>query len=127
MRAHYRGEEDGLSLYEAGFGALFVKAAGELPTPGQAVMLSFRPEAISVSFDGKPKPSPNPLRVILEHLTYLGESEQLLLQTADAQQLRATIFNPPSHALVGGVPVICCVAPEHIMVLPDDRGDGVQT
>ncbi len=118
VHATYRGDDDGHHLFECGFGHLLTKRPKQVLSPGQAVTLSFRPETISVQVDGAARPSVNPLRLVLEHLTYLGESEQLALRTSDQQILRANIFNPPEHDLQEGTVVVCNVDPEHILVLP---------
>jgi ABC-type Fe3+/spermidine/putrescine transport system ATPase subunit len=127
VNATYRGEEQGLLLFECGFGHLRAKRQAAALSLGQAVTLSFRPETIEVSVDGAAQNSVNPLRVFLEHLTYLGESEQLALRTADQQVLRANIFNPPEHDLSEGVAIVCNVDPEHILVLPVELDQGAGT
>lgn len=85
---------------------------------GSKVTLSFRPEAVAVDFNGASLSGDNMLELSVEHLTYLGESEQLALRGPDQLALKAAVFNPPDHDLQDGKPVRCRVLPEDVLILP---------
>jgi ABC-type Fe3+/spermidine/putrescine transport system ATPase subunit len=117
----YLGAESGLHRVETPFGTLRAKEATSSFQAGQDVTLSFRPEAVQMDFMGQRTAAAagaNELRVTLEHLTYLGESEQLRLKTASGHSLKANVFNPPAHETKDGTPFGCRVDAEHVLVLP---------
>lgn len=97
-----------------------VKAANRMGTfkAGDAVTLSVRPEAIQMEFPTRPLTgkTDNQLRLTLEHMTYLGESEQFHFK-GDGCKLKANIFNTPIHSLTEGAAVLCQIAPEDALVL----------
>ncbi len=120
----YEGTENGRHVVRTGFGRVLAgKMRPEVRAiPKEAVTLSFRPEAIKVDFSGKDTMArENPLRLALEHLTYLGESEQLQLKASDRTVLKAAIFNPPDHGLKDGDAASCWVDPADVLVLPVER------
>lgn len=85
---------------------------------GEDVTLSFRPETMRIDFSGTGNQSDNPLDVTLEHLTYLGECEQMQLRGPTGESVKASIFNPPEHTLKDGDKVRCQIAASDILVLP---------
>lgn len=92
---------------------------------GTNVTLSFRPEAIRVALgSASGKNQVNSFQVDLEHLTYLGESEQLQLRQG-TQRLKANLFNA-THDWREGDKVTMQVAPADVTVLPEqvDMGPG---
>lgn len=117
----YKGDEGGLHKVETGFGMLAAKQGFGGMKPGALVSVSFRPEAVQVDFAKGAGSGINPLKVTLEHLTYLGESEQFQLKTTNGEFLKASVFNPPLHDLKDGDPVVCHVAPEDVLILPTEK------
>jgi ABC-type Fe3+/spermidine/putrescine transport system ATPase subunit len=67
---------------------------------GDKVIVSIRPESIELDLKS-PRYEVNTYDVTLNHLTYLGESEQLLLNKGDTL-IRATLFNSQNHGLTDG-------------------------
>ena len=109
---------------DTGFGPIFAeRLAPEFsPKAGDAVTVSFRPEAMKLDFGGKAAMTmANPLRLVLEHLTYLGESEQFVLKTSDVKILKAQVFNPPEHGLRDGDAVSAWIDPPDVQVLPREE------
>lgn len=93
---------------------------GDTLTAGDKVLLSIRPEAIKVfrpSTDNQ-----NKFTMLVDHLTYLGESEQLSLTptTGDSDlQLKATLFNVSHLDIEVGKESDFYVDPHDLQVLPD--------
>lgn len=123
----YAGAENGLHTVQTSFGTFTAKhIRPELKaSKGTPVTLSFRPETIHVEFaerDPLAKTAhPNRLHLALEHLTYLGESEQLQFSASDKTLLKAQIFNPPDHGLKDGDAALCWVDPADVLILPVER------
>jgi ABC-type Fe3+/spermidine/putrescine transport system ATPase subunit len=88
---------------------------------GSAVVVSFRPEAVQVDFGNAAFTGDNQLDLTLEHLTYLGESEQLALRGSQGVPVKASVFNPPDQVLNDGDRVRCRVLPEDVLVLPVEK------
>jgi ABC-type Fe3+/spermidine/putrescine transport system ATPase subunit len=88
---------------------------------GSTVVVSFRPEAVQVDFGNAGFTGDNQLELTLEHLTYLGESEQLALRGSKGIAVKASVFNPPDQVLNDGDRVRCCVLPEDVLVLPVEK------
>lgn len=93
----------------------------ELPVKtGDRVHISIRHEAVMVKFGDKALGLENPLKVTLEHLTYLGESEQFLMHTSSGEVLKSSNFHTPEHNLKEGDHVECGIAASDILILPFD-------
>jgi ABC-type Fe3+/spermidine/putrescine transport system ATPase subunit len=121
----YKGKDGSLHTVETPFGLIKAGAAVGSYQAGTPVTLSFRPEAIRADFADAATAAGegvNRLELVLEHLTYLGESEQLQLRGAFAGKngpgLKAAVFNPPDHDLADGSPVRCRLEPSDVLVLP---------
>ncbi|MCX6126502.1 MAG: ABC transporter ATP-binding protein, partial [Proteobacteria bacterium] len=65
---------------------------------GSNVLVSVRPESLAVELAAQSDET-NRFHMTLQHLTYLGESEQLQLARGD-HQLKVSLFNPGPHGLV---------------------------
>jgi ABC-type Fe3+/spermidine/putrescine transport system ATPase subunit len=118
----YKGTEKGLHAIETGFGKIYSSQENNRFKAGDQIVVSFRPEAVQVDFSGKAVPvEVNPLRVTLEHLTYLGESEQFQMKTTNNEHLKANIFNPPDHNLKDGDVVISHIAPADVLMLAREK------
>jgi ABC-type Fe3+/spermidine/putrescine transport system ATPase subunit len=118
----YKGTENGLHIIETGFGKIFSSQKNTSFKAGDQIVVSFRPEAVHVDFSGKPTAvQVNPLRVTLEHLTYLGESEQFQMKTSNNEYLKANIFNPPDHTLKDGDIVVSHIAPSDVLMLAREK------
>ena len=119
--------ESGKHTMKTAFGLLTASRTMTVLRTGQKYMVSIRPEAVKLQLSGA-SPSPaNPLNLKLEHLTYLGESEQFQLLSADGSELRASIFNPPDHKLATGDTITGWVAPEDVLVLPVETDHSAST
>ncbi len=99
------------------FGELRCGGASGSVNVGDQVTVSVRPEAIHVHFNGA-SDLPNLLRLKLEYLTYLGESEQLQLRASDGTAIKANVFNPPEHNLSDGTELVCHIDSDDLLVLP---------
>ncbi len=112
------GKDGANYTVETSCGRFTAKAGASSFKSGDDVTLSFRPEAILVDFSGKGAGiAGNQLKVTLDHLTYLGESEQLQLRAAGDQIFKASVFNPPDHDIKDGDTVTCMVRAEDVLVL----------
>lgn len=120
----YRGMEGGLHIVETSFGSLRSSVSAQSFANNAEVTVSFRPEAIAPALDpslavADSRGFANSLQLTLEHLTYLGESEQLQLRAADGTALKASLFNPPDRQLQEeGSAITCRIAAESVLVLP---------
>jgi len=95
---------------------------------GAKVALSVRPEAVQVSWKGASQSdATNKLSLKLEHLTYLGESEQFFLKGADGKGIKANLYHSPNHSFGEGDTVPCVLDPEDVLVLPPQKDMGPGT
>lgn len=118
----YKGLQKGLHQVETGFGVISSAQKEVGFKVGAQVAISFRPEAVLVDFAAKGHANHvNSLRVSLEHLTYLGESEQFQMKAANGEGVKASVFNPPEHNLKDGDVVICHVEPHDVLILPLEK------
>ncbi len=85
---------------------------------GDKVHLSIRHEAVDVDFGRAPFNSEFTLKLRLEHLTYLGESEQFKLKNDSGDFFKSTVFHTPEHNISDGDEITCGVSAEDIVVLP---------
>jgi iron(III) transport system ATP-binding protein len=106
-------------LPEQGPGAQVQTPMGTLktsaaPPQGAADLLcSIRPESFRLAADG----DLNRLHGCVVESTYLGESAQLAVRTADGAVLRAVILNPGREDLTPR-PIILAVSPDDVALLP---------
>lgn len=93
--------------------------------PGMDVCLSIRPEAVSVIWENELEGN-NVFSLELEHLTYLGESEQFYFKDANGLALKANLYHTPDHRFKEGDLVSCQFKPSDVLVLPpqQDMGPG---
>jgi len=88
---------------------------------GDRCALSIRPESIKVRMSqGEEEPQYNPMKLTLESLTYLGESEQLLL-SGSGVSIKANVFNPSLHKPSEGEVLAVGVHPDHVLVLCEEN------
>lgn len=120
VNGSYKGSENGLHKVELPFGIISAQHGFDDMKVGATVSVSFRPEAVKVDFSRGAANAVNPLSVTLEHLTYLGESEQFHLKTKSNESLKASVFNPPLHDLKDGDSVVCHVDPSDVLILPTE-------
>ena len=93
-------------------------AAGEVK-PDDRVFVSIRPEAIEIRDTASD--AVNSFKYKLDHLTYLGESEQLQISTADGSApLKATIFHAPEEGRKDGDEIYINIDPQDALVLPHE-------
>lgn len=86
---------------------------------GDDVLVSIRPEALQVAFNSStPIGTENEMKLKLEQLVYLGDTEQFQFKCDDGTSLRASAFNPPYHGFTEGSLVTCAVAPADLLALP---------
>ncbi len=121
----YAGFADNNHMVKTDVGELRAARAMGTWKPGDKVSLSVRPEAMRPSLGGV-QGSGNRLELKLDHLTYLGESEQLQLKTPSTM-VKASIFNPPEHTTREGDTVTCWIAPDDLLVLPAPVAMGPRT
>lgn len=95
---------------------------------GAKVTLSVRPEAVQVNWKGGAQSDVgNTIYLKLEHLTYLGESEQFLLKGANGSGIKANLYHAPNHTFGEGDSVPCVLDPEDVLVLPPQKDMGPGT
>ena len=110
---------DELLLETKSLGKLRAKASSYKPEMGSEVLLSMRPEAIHIDWNGSLSLD-NSFELSVEHLTYLGESEQFLLRSDDNKAMKINFYHAPEHNFVEGSRIKCGVKMEDILVLPAD-------
>jgi ABC-type Fe3+/spermidine/putrescine transport system ATPase subunit len=127
LTAEYLGSKDGLHSVKTSIGAIDASRSMTNAKSGDRVMISFRPEAVKLNLSGGEFTSDNRLALKLDHLTYLGESEQFQLIGSDGTLVRASVFNPPDHTLAVGDSVTAWVAAEDVLVLPIETDQPAST
>jgi ABC-type Fe3+/spermidine/putrescine transport system ATPase subunit len=83
---------------------------------GDRVSVSLRPEAIAIDWEKKGT-GENYFQTQIEHLTYLGESEQFLLKSKTTS-LKVNFYHAPDHSFKDGDALGCAVAASDVLVLP---------
>jgi len=90
------------------------------PASGQKCMVSIRPEMLQIKVDpSSPEPAQNKLKLALDRLTYLGESEQIQLKQG-ALILRGSVFKPTSHMPEEGTLLAVGVDPSDVLLLDEE-------
>lgn len=121
LNGTYKGQDGRVHSIETALGLIRATGATETFKVNEPVTLSFRPEAMAFDFgNGHPVKIANALRLKLDHMTYLGESEQLQLSGPGGLRLKASVFNPPDHDLKDGDAITCTVDAEDVLVLPPE-------
>ena len=82
-----------------------LEATGDFQV-GDEVIVAIRPEAVQIGWSGKLE-TDNPIALSLEHLTYLGESEQFQLRASDGTSVKANFYHTPEHDFKEGDTVHC--------------------
>jgi len=130
---------NGTFVRKDGDGFLVKTSLGELKAgrsvvscnAGDSVSISVRPEAIVPKFDGfTPASACNTVDLIVDHVTYLGESEQFQLHgTGDGSdtKIKASLFNPGFHNIGAGSKVTCFLSVKDMLVLPPQKDMGPGT
>lgn len=107
------------ALVDTPLGPIVTKYKGSFRS-GDAVSLSIRPCDITVGTeDNQGTSAANNFTLPLECSTYLGEVEQLNLQTSFAKPIKVNVYHPHS-AWSPGRKILCRVDPEHVVLLPTD-------
>ncbi len=118
-----RGTDD---VVDTSMGKFFAGSRRDVFDIGSEVTLSFRPESVQIRPLKAASSEENSFTVTLDHLTYLGESEQLQLCHAQ-HRLRANVFNAETSKISDGDRVIMYVAPADVTVLPESQDFGPGT
>ncbi|RYZ54065.1 MAG: ABC transporter ATP-binding protein [Proteobacteria bacterium] len=84
---------------------------------GEKVSLSLRPEAIHIDWTNKGS-GENYFKCNVEHLTYLGESEQFLLRCDGGHCIKVNFYHAPDHSFHEGSVVGCTIDASDVLVLP---------
>ena len=99
--------------------------------PGDSISISVRPEAIIPNINGlKPDFASNSIDLIVDHVTYLGESEQFQLNGVGAAKdlkIKANLFNPGIHAISSNTKLTCSLAIKDLLVLAPNKDMGPRT
>ncbi len=116
--------QNGETLVKTSFGSLRSTFKGQTFKAGDKVSLSLRPEAIHIDWSKSGQGS-NFFKTTVEHLTYLGESEQFLLKTGAGENLKVNFYHAPLHDFHAGSEVGCTIEPSDVLVLPpNELGQG---
>ena len=99
------------------FGLLRSTHQSESFKVGDKVSLSLRPEAIHIDWT-RSGTGENYFKCNVEHLTYLGESEQFLLRTEGGHCLKVNFYHAPVHDFREGSDIGCTIDPSDVLVLP---------
>ncbi|MEI8026127.1 MAG: ABC transporter ATP-binding protein [Pseudomonadota bacterium] len=90
------------------------------PSSGQKCMVSIRPEMLQIRIDpSSPEPTRNKLRLALDRLTYLGESEQIQLKHGSLL-VRGSVFRPTSHMPEEGTLLSVGVDSSDVLLLAEE-------
>ncbi len=116
----------GIYQVETSFGRFEANHFADEFAVGAAVSLSLRPEAILIDWEKKGQGS-NFFKLKVEHLTYLGESEQFQLRSEDGQPIKVNFYHAPEHSFVEGDAIGCMIAAEDVLVLPPNTEMGPGT
>lgn len=108
-----RSRDASTILLETPAGLLVGTAAASTATPGTAVDVGFRPEAVRL----RPEGQDNLIEAEIEQVTYLGETEQYRLKGPGETRFKAFEQNPESLRAVGAR-LRCQVAPADLFVIP---------
>ncbi|MCX6131437.1 MAG: ABC transporter ATP-binding protein [Proteobacteria bacterium] len=93
---------------------------------GAAVSLSIRPEAIQIDWNRQGLGS-NSFKAKVEHLTYLGESEQFQLKTTDGKSIKVNFYHAPIHNFGEGDAIEFAVSADDVLILPPSQEMGPGT
>jgi ABC-type Fe3+/spermidine/putrescine transport system ATPase subunit len=106
-------------LVDTPIGLLRAAPARHSAPVNDRVTLSIRPEAIRLEYVGDGARL-NHLAMVLDHLTYLGESEQLTLRAPGPTKrlIRSSLFHSSARHLDEGHTLNVAIAPEDVLVLP---------
>ena len=128
VKGQVTGTGDGSSfVVNCNLGEIKAGRASFTPKVGDKVNVSVRPEAIGVHFDGKTNGADNTCQLKIDHLTYLGESEQFQVHDNDGDYLKITVFHAPEHNLKEGDTLTCSMKPEDVLLLPEGEDIGPRT
>ena len=96
---------------------------------GSMCTLSIRPEAVSVKAGHHEIPSTveNKFKLPVEHVTYLGESEQLKLGYGENKTLRVNLFNPGLQLVEEGETIEFGFYSNDVALLPEEEDLGPGT
>lgn len=92
---------------------------------GEEVSLSIRPEAIAIDWTGTSQ-GDNPTTFDIEHLTYLGESEQFMLKKG-SESVKANFYHAPDHRFKSGDQITCFLPASDVLTLPPQQEMGPGT
>ncbi len=109
--------EGGLAVVNTPFGEIQSSRVEGSFAIGDQVCLSIRPEAVAINWSGQ-QTGENPVGLEVEHLTYLGESEQFLLRGPHDIALRVNFYHAPEHSFREGDKITCFLPKADVLVLP---------
>ncbi|MFW7380837.1 MAG: ABC transporter ATP-binding protein [Oligoflexus sp.] len=101
------------------------RAEGEFQV-GDEVTLSLRPEAVLIDWHDDLR-ADNVFELEIEHLTYLGESEQFLLRGPQSLGMKVNFYHAPDHSFGDGDKIRCGVNRDDVLVLPAQLDMGPRT
>jgi ABC-type Fe3+/spermidine/putrescine transport system ATPase subunit len=117
--------KDGSCTVETSLGLLLTGRSHGALTAGSDVYVSVRPEALQLQLKGAANVA-NQFEMTLQHLTYLGESEQLFMVKGDLT-LKMNLFNAIDHGLSDGDAAILIIPSQSALALPPDQNIGAGT
>lgn len=85
---------------------------------GQEVYVCFRPETLKVNFNNRSFEGLNVCQLVLDRMSYYGESEQFVFHDKNADVVKSSVFHSPEHSLKKGDLVSCAVPPADTLLLP---------
>ncbi len=118
--------DDAEAVVESPVGTLRSKRFNQTFAKGSAVTLSLRPEAVRIDWD-KSGLGENYFKAKIDHLTYLGESEQFQLNTDAGLTLKVNFYHAPEHNFLEGDTIGCSIAADDVLVLPTQKEMGPRT
>lgn len=121
----FKGKDGEHFVIETALGILHATQKHGIIAEGNQVFVSIRPESIQLALKADGTPT-NKFDLTLQHLTYLGESEQLQLYKGDVN-IKVNLFNATEHGLVDGDGARIYIPPTAALVLPPDINIGAGT
>jgi iron(III) transport system ATP-binding protein len=121
----YQGKDGGFHKVTTDVGTFLCQSSSGDFRSNDKVMLSIRPEAVKILFDGK-STGENAFKATWDKSIYLGESEQILLQEGGTS-IKVNLFHVPYYTVKKGDKVQCSVASKDVLLLAHDADVGSLT
>ncbi len=115
--------DDGdISIIKSNLGLIKASSSSGSFRVNDNVLLSIRPESIKIDLgrhDISENKNANIVEAKLSQKTYLGDSEELLLNLSNKETLKVQLFNVPDYDIVVGDKIKCFFKANKVTILPN--------